>query len=181
MSTPQAIAENEYAVIREIAREPVRTQRDLSRSAGLSLGMTNLILKRLTRKGLIKVRHLDWNRTQYLLTPKGALEKTRKTFDYALYTVRLFRQLQENMAAVLGSESGRDELWVVAQDELESVIREALAARAPAVKARFAASFAALPPRADLVLAATQEPAPQRPGLKVVSLVDFLDTGARLP
>ena len=84
-----AIDGSELALMREIEREPIRTQRDLSRSVEISLGMTNLLLKRLARRGLIKVRQLDWKRTQYLLTPKGALEKTRKTYDYARYTVRL--------------------------------------------------------------------------------------------
>ena len=37
----------------------------------VGLGMTNLLIQRLARKGLIKVTQLDWKRTQYLLTLKG--------------------------------------------------------------------------------------------------------------
>ena len=78
MSPRDDLAEKEFLLIQEISRKPTHTQRDLSRSVGLSLGMTNLIIQRLSRKGLIKVTQLDWKRTQYLLTLKGAVEKTRK-------------------------------------------------------------------------------------------------------
>jgi DNA-binding MarR family transcriptional regulator len=181
---PEPVDESELALMREIAREPIRTQRDLSRSAGLSLGMTNLLLKRLARKGLIKVLQLDWKRTQYLLTPKGALEKTRKTYEYARYTLRLFRQLQENVAAALRTEHarGRRRFWIVAQDEFQAALGEAVPALGlPGADVAIVPSFAALPPEADLVFVAAQEDAPARPGLTVVNLVDFLDVRFRLP
>ena len=186
MSTtpPSSLAESEFALMREIAREPIQTQRDLSKSAGLSLGMTNLLLKRLARKGLIKVGRLDWKRTQYLLTPKGALEKARKTYDYARYTVRLFRQIQENVATALRREheTGRREVWIVTQDEFADVLRDALAAQPlDGASVRFASLFAEVPAGTDLVLTATQEPAPKRADLRLVSLVDFLDVHFRLP
>lgn len=184
---PSAIAhpldESELALMREIARAPIQTQRNLSRGAGLSLGMTNLLLKRLARKGLIKVGRLDWKRTQYLLTAKGALEKASKTYDYALYTVRLFRQLQENVTTVLRREhaQGRRAFWIVAQDELEGALRETVSDLAmPGARFSFARAFAEVPTDAELVLTATQEPAPARLAARLISLVDFLDAERRL-
>lgn len=174
---------SELALMREISRSPVQTQRNLSRGAGLSLGMTNLLLKRLARKGLIKVGRLDWKRTQYLLTPQGVIEKTSKTFDYALYTVRLFRQLQENVTMVLRREhaKGRRAFWIVAQDELEVVLRETASGLAMAgARFSFARSFDEVPADADLVLAATQEPAPAGLEERLISLVDFFDAERRL-
>ena len=182
-SLVQTLDESELALMREIARAPIQTQRDLSRGAGLSLGMTNLLLKRLARKGLIKVGRLDWKRTQYLLTPKGALEKARKTFDYALYTVRLFRQLQENVETVLRREHahGRRAFWIVARDELDGALRETVSDLAmPGARFSFARAFAEVPSDAELVLAATQETVPPRLGARLISLVDFLDADRRL-
>ncbi len=184
-STPiSGIDESELALMREITREPIQTQRGLSQGAGLSLGMTNLLLKRLARKGLIKVRQLDWKRTQYLLTPKGALEKTHKTYHYARYTVRLFRQLQENVATALRREhaSGRKDFWIVAQDEFEGVLRETLAGlNLTGARISFATRFSEVPEQADLVLAATQEVQPARLNRRAVSLIDFLNVHFRLP
>ena len=179
----QALDESELALMRELSREPIQTQRDLSRGTGLSLGMTNLLLKRLARKGLIKIGRLDWKRTQYLLTPKGALEKTRKTFDYALYTVRLFRQLQENVTTVLRREhaAGRRSFWVVAQDELEGALRETIAGLTlPGASFSFSRHFAGVSPTAHIVLAATQETPPQSLLPRLVAVVDFLNADRRL-
>lgn len=184
---PPAIAhpihESELALMREIARAPIQTQRDLSRGAGLSLGMTNLLLKRLARKGLIKIGRLDWKRTHYLLTPKGAVEKTRKTYDYAVYTVRLFRQLQENVTTVLRREhaEGRREFWIVAQDEMEGALRETTAGLClPGTTFSFAGGFDEVPASVELVLAATQNAAPPRMSMRIISVVDFLDAERRL-
>src|SRR5687767_5206385 len=92
-----ALPAKEFSLIQEIARKPLQTQRQLSQSTGLSLGMTNILLKRLARKGYIKIKHLDWKRTQYLLTVKGLLEKTRKSYAYALYAINQFRLIRERI------------------------------------------------------------------------------------
>ena len=84
----------EFILIQEISKSDTHTQRSLSQNIGLSLGTTNLLIQRLARKGLIKITQLDWKRTQYLLTLKGALEKTNKMYRHTLYTIRLFRQIK---------------------------------------------------------------------------------------
>lgn len=128
MNATETLPENEYALIREIAKSPTATQRELSQTTGFSLGMTNLMIKRLVRKGSIKVRQLDWKRTQYLLTPKGVLEKAVKSYRYGLYTIRIFKQIRDNIRTVLRHElkSGRRDFTVVAQDELLDIVRESI-------------------------------------------------------
>lgn len=179
-----SLAESELALMREISRQPIQTQRALSRHAGLSLGMTNLLLKRLGRKGMIKARQLDWNRTQYILTPKGALEKARKMLDYTRYTVKIFRQIQENVTTALRREheSGRRAFWIVSQDELGGVLRESVDELAlSGARFEYASGFSEVPENAELVLSATQEAPPAQAAWRHVRLVDFLDVDFRLP
>lgn len=175
--TEESLADKEFHLIQEISRHPTCTQRDLSRNLGLSLGMTNLLIQRLARKGIIKVTQLDWKRTQYLLTLKGVLEKSRKTYRYTLYTLRIFRQIQENITTVLEREyrSGRRDFVLVAQDEIQELLRDAIADLSlPGAKFTHLQSYAELPPDADLVLTATQEPPPApENGRRYLSLVDF--------
>lgn len=170
-----SLAEKEFLLIQEISRKPTRTQRDLSQSLGLSLGMTNLLIQRLAHKGFIKVTQLDWKRTQYLLTLKGAVEKTRKACRYTLYTLRIFRQIQENIVTVLSREyeQGRRRFVLVAQDELLELLRETAQGMAlSGVTFTFLQSFDDVPADADLVLHATTERPPE-PGPRSLSLVDF--------
>lgn len=183
MPSRHELAEKEFLLIREISRNPEATQRHLSESLGLSLGTTNLIIRRLARKGLLKVRQLDWKRTQYLLTLEGALEKSRKAYRYTLYTFRIFRQLQENIEAVLAREraAGRREFHFVADHELLDLLKETVEARvSPGTRVSYHRAFSELPAGADLVFHATLEPVPSRPGLRCVSVVDFDDIDYRV-
>ena len=181
MPPSQVLAEKEFLLIQEISRQPTRTQRDLSLSLGLSLGMTNLLIKRLSRKGLIKITQLDWKRTQYLLTLQGALEKTRKSFHYTLYTLRIFRQLEVNITSVLSREhaAGRRLFHFVAQDELLDLVSKTVNdLRLEAAVFTSHRSFASVPADADLILTATSETPPA--DARCVNLVNFDNIDFRL-
>jgi DNA-binding MarR family transcriptional regulator len=184
-ATDDTLAEKEFLLIKEISRKPTSTQRDLSQSLGLSLGTTNLLIRRLARKGIIKVTQLDWKRTQYLLTLKGALEKTRKAYHYTRYTLRIFRQIQENITTILTREyrSGRRDFVLVARDEILELVRETVGDLSLADAAfTFVPTFDEVPARADLVLTATLEPTPASAnGRRYMSLVDFDDIDFRIP
>lgn len=179
-----ALAENEFLLIQEISRKPNQTQRDLSQSLGLSLGATNLLIKRLARKGLIKITQLDWKRTQYLLTFKGAFEKTRKSFAYTRYTLRIFSQIQDNIRAVLHREhhDGRRVFHFLAQDELLELLSDTVEElKLEGASFSFYRNFAEVPETADLVLTATLETPPaDRLPPRCVSLVNFDNINFRL-
>ncbi|HAM34768.1 MAG TPA: hypothetical protein DEB40_00115 [Elusimicrobia bacterium] len=183
-TSTETLEENEFLLIQEISRKPTRTQRDLSESLGLSLGMTNLLIRRLARKGLIKITQLDWKRTQYLLTLKGAVEKTRKAYFYTRYTVRIFRQIQENITTALTQEyrQGRREFVLVAQDEILELLRDTVSdLPLPNAAFTFVPRFQEIPPGVDLALCATLEAPPKTAnGRRYLSLVDFEDIDFRL-
>ena len=171
------LAEKEFSLIQEISKSPTRTQRDLSNSIGLSLGMTNLLIKRLARKGLIKVKQLDWNKTQYLLTLKGVMEKAKKSYNYTRYTIRIFRQIEENIELAMRREyqSGVRNFTVVAQDEIMDLVRDTLQdLDLGGVNFSFVRRFADVPASAGVVLTATLESAPAaKNGQRFLPVVDF--------
>lgn len=165
----------EFLLIQEIARRSETSQRVLSESTGMSVGMTNLLIRRLTRKGLIKVNQLDWKHAQYVLTLNGMLELASKSYNYTRYTMRILAQLRENIVTALRREhaAGRREFAVVAQDEIRELIEETVAGLA-LTGARFAyyADFAAVPTKAPLVLTAVPLPAPDA-SPRYLKLLDF--------
>jgi DNA-binding MarR family transcriptional regulator len=67
------------------------TQRGLSSQLGIALGLTNAVLKRCVRKGLIKIANAPLNRYAYYLTPSGFAEKSRLTAEYLRLSFDLFR------------------------------------------------------------------------------------------
>ena len=85
-----------------IAENGAVTQRALARQMGVALGLTNLYLKRLARKGFIKIetfprKPATRKRLRYLLTPKGISEKTRLTYEHVVYSLTLYRRTRTTL------------------------------------------------------------------------------------
>ncbi|MHA1564245.1 MAG: winged helix-turn-helix transcriptional regulator [Alphaproteobacteria bacterium] len=68
------------------------SQRRLSLSLGVALGLTNALIKRCVRKGLIKVKTIPAGRYGYYLTPRGFSEKSRLTAEYLKISLDFFRR-----------------------------------------------------------------------------------------
>jgi hypothetical protein len=64
------------------------TQRDLAGVSGLSLGMTNALLKRFAERGWVKLKHLSGHSLKYILTPEGVEEVLRRSFSFFTRAVR---------------------------------------------------------------------------------------------
>ncbi len=74
------------------------TQRDLAEAAGLSLGMTNALLKRFSDRGWVLLKRLNARNIQYALTPDGINEIAHRTYRYFRRTARaagLYRDMIE--------------------------------------------------------------------------------------
>ncbi len=71
------------------------TQRTLSARMEVALGLTNALLKRAVRKGLVKVRNAPARRYAYYLTPKGFQEKSRLTAEYLYSSLSFFRRARQ--------------------------------------------------------------------------------------
>src|SRR5438128_9116879 len=83
------------------------TQRALAQRLGVALGLTNLYVKRLARKGCIKVLEFPRKpaarkRLHYLLTPKGLAEKTRLTYAHMAYSLKLYQRTRQTLRESLG-------------------------------------------------------------------------------
>ncbi|OHD73286.1 MAG: hypothetical protein A2177_04405, partial [Spirochaetes bacterium RBG_13_68_11] len=87
----QGKPDREIAILESIksSREhgPVR-QRDLARIVGISLGMTNVILKKLAQKGWLTFRRVNSRHIQYAITPSGMDEIARRSYRYLKRVVR---------------------------------------------------------------------------------------------
>jgi len=94
-------ARRDLTVLDAIAENRHITQRSLAAKLGIALGLTNIYLKRLIRKGYIKCINVQSNRLLYLITPQGITEKTRLTYEFMDYSLQLYRQVRQHLSAVL--------------------------------------------------------------------------------
>jgi DNA-binding MarR family transcriptional regulator len=98
------LSEKEFAVIREISNNHKPTQRHIAKNTGISLGLTNLIIKRLIKKGYIKIHEAPARTIMYSLTPQGFAEKARKSYHFILGTVRVMGDIREGIQEIIMNE-----------------------------------------------------------------------------
>ncbi len=88
-------------VLDAVAGDAHITQRSIASRLGIALGLTNLYVKRLVRKGYIKCVNVQPNRLRYLITPTGVAEKTRLTYEFMQYSLYLYSQVRRHLGATL--------------------------------------------------------------------------------
>lgn len=84
-------------LLEAIAEDRPTSQRELSDALQVSLGMVNAFIKRLVKKGYCKVTTIPKNRVQYILTPSGAMEKTRLTYQYISSSYQYFKTARKRL------------------------------------------------------------------------------------
>jgi DNA-binding MarR family transcriptional regulator len=78
-----------------IDRKGDYTQRELSHSLNLSLGLVNTFLRRLVDRGYFRVETMPGHRMKYSLTPEGLARKSRLTVEYLRYSVDFHKEIKK--------------------------------------------------------------------------------------
>ena len=84
-------------LLEALEREATITQRTLAARLGMALGLTNLYMKRLIRKGYVKCATVAPNRLVYSLTPRGMARKARLTYEFMKYSLDFYRDARQHL------------------------------------------------------------------------------------
>jgi DNA-binding MarR family transcriptional regulator len=87
--------------LEEIEQNPKVSQRELSNKFGIALGMANACIKRMARRGLIKLTGIPPRRIAYYLTPKGFTEKTKLTLNFFSYNIHHYAEMKKRIGEIL--------------------------------------------------------------------------------
>ena len=82
-------------ILEELEKNPRVSQRQLSQSFNMALGLINGCLNRLAQKGWIRVKALDHRRSGYYLTTKGLAEKGKLTLKMIRCTLEQYSELKK--------------------------------------------------------------------------------------
>jgi DNA-binding MarR family transcriptional regulator len=124
--------DKELEILENIYHNPHQvSQRDLAQIAGLSLGMTNVILKRLAGKGLLTIKKVNNRNIRYAVSPKGIEAITRKSYRYFKRTIKNVVFYRESIETLMTRIRERDYtgLILVGQSDLDFMV-EHLAGKA---------------------------------------------------
>jgi DNA-binding Lrp family transcriptional regulator len=115
--------DKEHRLLDALSRDAGLSQRQVAKETGLSLGMVNLVLRRLVKTGAIKVVSLNGRTARYLLTPAGAAEKTRRAYEYLHRTMDTFRDLRVRIDALIAElyAGGAREFVICGEGEVADI------------------------------------------------------------
>lgn len=88
-------------ILEEIDNTHRPSQRYLARKLNISLGLANSFIKRLAKKGYVKITTIPRNRFKYILTPQGFAEKSRLTYEFVQYSFSLYKEALKKFEGLL--------------------------------------------------------------------------------
>lgn len=150
-------SEKEHQLLSFLHQNESTSQRKIASGTGLSLATVNILLKRMIKRGLIKIEQLNRRNLRYILTPKGLTEKSRFTYNYVIYSYRLINRLitiVHNCIAEEQSKAGLREVVLLGQDDyIHELLAQALAREE--IPYQFCAQVEDLPAVLDQILILT--------------------------
>lgn len=123
------LTNKESLVLYELSRDSQdHTQRSLAEKTQSSLGMINMILRRLIQQGHVKTRRINRKNIRYLLTPKGAHHNVRRTYQAIARTIRYYRILQKVTCGLAAAylDKGYFDFYVHGQGEISQTVTQIL-------------------------------------------------------
>ena len=117
--------EKELEILERISRSKTTIrQRDLSRIIGLSLGMTNSILKRLAKKGLLKIKKVNNRNIQYVVSPKGMEAIAGRSYRYFRRTIKNVVYYKDAIDRIIqdAADRGHRRLVLVGSSDLDFIV-----------------------------------------------------------
>ncbi len=126
--------QHNYRILSKIDSGKQITQRSIAHELGIALGLANLLIKRLVKKGYVKTSNaIKGKRIKYILTPQGIAEKTRLSIGYLENTIRLYTETKDkirtsllNLARLTGEENRRQRVVFYGAGEVAEIAYIAL-------------------------------------------------------
>ena len=95
----------ELMLLSEVQDSPETSQRHLAQQLGVSLGLTNLLLRNLSRKGYVRITQAGWRRWLYALTPAGFSRKVQLVVAYIGRFMDQYRMIRRSLREELDTLS----------------------------------------------------------------------------
>lgn len=122
--------EREYYYLPHLQDNELTSQRKISQRTGLSLGAVNILIKKMVRKGFVKIEKLNSRTMRYILTPQGMQEKVRLTYrsmrQFCHQLLKINQVLDDLIAENSASLDGYPVLFCGPADEINEILIQCL-------------------------------------------------------
>lgn len=125
---------SEYEILSHLEKNRDTSQRQIAGNTGLSLGTVNLLLKKMVRKGLVKIERLNARTLRYIITPRGMAEKTMLAYQYMKISYQQILKIGQALEKVVadhevGGDKIKEVIFYGPQDEVLEILKMAASTR----------------------------------------------------
>jgi DNA-binding MarR family transcriptional regulator len=115
----------ELQVLEQIESDSDVTQAGLANTLGVAVGTVNFVVKRMVKKGYIRVKQLERRRLKYIITPAGITLRTKLAMDSIRYSMRLYRETRAKARSLLrqARKAGYGAIRIEGEGDLADVVR----------------------------------------------------------
>ena len=93
-----------FEVMRAIEAQPEKSQREIARELGVSLGSVNYAMKALVERGLVKAKNFGRSDNKlgyvYVLTPEGIKQKSELAANFLSWKLEEYEVLRQEIEAL---------------------------------------------------------------------------------
>jgi DNA-binding MarR family transcriptional regulator len=120
-------SDKEAIILEHIYYNDSLKQRELADKAGISLGMTNAILKRLIEKGWLMTKRLNSRNISYVVSPAGIEEIFKRGYLYFKRTIDDVRLYKEGIEQIVTEaiNAGYKIIALVGKSDLDFLVEYA--------------------------------------------------------
>ncbi len=106
-----------------IEKDGMITQQEIADHLGVAIGLVNSFVKRMVRRGYIRIKRVPKRRYLYMLTPKGVAEKGRLTIRFIQDSLKLYRDYRVKCKNIFRSllEEGITAVHLIGTEELAEI------------------------------------------------------------
>ena len=117
--------QRELTLLEQIEQDPDITQASLATQLGVAVGTVNWHLKRLIKKGYVKVKPAARRKLRYIITPEGIALRARLTVDYIERSFELYRHTRKRIKEHLGTirAAGYSRVRIVGDGDVADICR----------------------------------------------------------
>ena len=121
----KSFSQRELQVLEHIENNPNVTQSTLAESLGVAVGTINFVVKRMVKKGYIRVKQLERRRLKYMITPEGIALRTRLALVSIQYSMQLYRETRLEAQKLLAQvrKQGYDSIRLEGDGDLAEVVQ----------------------------------------------------------
>ncbi len=92
-----------YNILQSLENGDQISQRQLSSQLGINVASVNFALKKLTKRGFVKMLGANPRRIQYILTPKGIAEKTQLAYKFFDRNFHFYKVVRKDVESKIDS------------------------------------------------------------------------------